>query len=268
VPVYSIRGRALNGWIQVFYHRTADPVTGEPLRAAVTSRSFWDQHLEERGLLPIFTLNTFNYDSTAAILVPRAVGYSAGLLDRFFRANVGADVDFDGSNMNMFNGSPDETAAGTFLLLHETPDGIRETLGSFHLTLAPEGHARVGIPRKLPPNPPPGTRCWLVFQGTLGDERDVVAGRETSCPVETPPPVQGTEWTVYTCVILRPIPGVPGGAPPVYYTYATTSPPTYPEGDAVVQFTTGLYTTCWRTSSVYWGTAGPPPDIYREHPEI
>jgi hypothetical protein len=233
-----VSGGTLEGWVQVFEHATADPVTGERLTTVATSRSLWDQHLEQRGLLPVFTLNTLNYDSAADILIPRAVGYSAGLLDRFFRAKISGGVDAD-QRFVFHNGSPDEMALGFFFVLHENPEGVREPLASFVLALPPEGQsAPLDVP-KLPPNPPPGTRCWVVFQGTLGDERDVVAGSRTSCPVEpTPPPPLGNVWYAYQCRLI-PFVDRPGGAAPdewIYYTYATQSPPLNIDGLAVHQF--------------------------------
>src|SRR5581483_4016132 len=58
----------------------------------VSSRSVWDQHLEARGLVPEFTLNSINYDAAADLLIPRAVGYVTGLLDAFFRARLDGHI--------------------------------------------------------------------------------------------------------------------------------------------------------------------------------
>jgi hypothetical protein len=267
--VFSTRGPRA-GLVQVFYRRMMDPVTGEPLRAAVTSRSFWDQHLEERGHLPVFSLNTINYDSKADILIPRAVAYSAGLLNRFFRASVAASMD-DDQRFIFHNLSPDEALSGTFFVLHENPDGVREPLAFFVLSLPPEGQSDVLPVRKLPRNPPEGTRCWVVFRGTLGEEPNVVAGSLTSCPVEPPedPPPPGPEWTVYSCRLI-PFSTQPGGAHPdtwVHYTYATQSPARNIDGFPVSQFSrfeAKGTTDCARGGSGPMPEGGWPPHVRLE----
>lgn len=58
--------------------------TGVPL----TSRGLWDQFLEQEGQAPRYTLNFFNYDAMADLLIPRAIGYSAGLINYFFRGRM------------------------------------------------------------------------------------------------------------------------------------------------------------------------------------
>jgi hypothetical protein len=268
IPVRTIGGRTLRGSVRLFHRSMVDPYTAQVLNAAVTTRSMWDEHLERQGLRPVFTLNTLNYDSAADLLIPRAVGYSAGVLDRFFRASVGAGVNQD-QRVSFQNGSPDEIAEGFFFLLHENPDGVREPLATVALALPPLGETEFMEVRKLPPDPPPGTRCWVVFQGTLGEEPNVVAGRQTSCPVEPPPPVQGSQWAIYQCRFIGLIIGVPGGAPPVYYTYATQSPFTYPEGDPVVQFHEeggNGFTDCWLSGHAFVPEGGWPPEVRLEHP--
>ena len=44
--------------------------------------------LAAHGLLPRYTLNRLTFDAALALLVPRAVGYSAGLIDYFFRGTL------------------------------------------------------------------------------------------------------------------------------------------------------------------------------------
>jgi hypothetical protein len=50
--------------------------------------SIFTADLALRGLLPRYTLNRFNFDTALALLVPRAVGYSAGMIDHFFRGTL------------------------------------------------------------------------------------------------------------------------------------------------------------------------------------
>jgi hypothetical protein len=50
--------------------------------------SVFDADLARRGLTPIYTLNRFTFEEAEKILIPRAVGYSAGLIDHFFRGRI------------------------------------------------------------------------------------------------------------------------------------------------------------------------------------
>ena len=50
--------------------------------------SIFNPELTRRGLLPGYTLNRFNFDEAWRLLIPRAVGYSAGLMDYFFRGTL------------------------------------------------------------------------------------------------------------------------------------------------------------------------------------
>jgi hypothetical protein len=263
----AARGRPIAGTVRVFVHEFADPIRQRVYQAAVTSRSIWDEHLERVNRGPAFTLNTLNYDSAADLLIPRAVGYTVGLLDRFFRARIGAGVDED-QRIVFQNFSADEMAQGFFFVLHENPEGVREPLASFVLALPPEGQSAPLTVPKLPPNPPPGTRCWVVFQGTLGDEKDVVAGSLTGCPVEpTPPPHLGNVWYSYQCRLI-PFSNRPGGAPPdewIYYTYATQSPPRNIDGFAVHQFSRFKPNG---TTDCALGSSGPVPEGTVFPPEV
>jgi hypothetical protein len=217
--------------------------------AQVTSRSLWDQHLERENLFPIFALNTVNYDSAADILIPRAVGYSAGLLDRFFRASVSASIETD-QRVIFHNGSSDETLNGVFYFLHESPDGVRQSVASIGLSIPPQGESEPVAVRMLPRNPPPGTRCWVVFRGTLGDEKDVVAGSLAGCPVEVPPPSnEGSEWAVYTCLFIPVFDNRPASPDEyVYYRYATQGWIVDQDGNPAFAMTPNWRTQCWLSS--------------------
>ena len=54
----------------------------------LTSVSVWDEFLVARHARPTFSLNYMNYDAAANLLLPRAVAYSAGLIDYFFRGKL------------------------------------------------------------------------------------------------------------------------------------------------------------------------------------
>jgi hypothetical protein len=145
-----------------------------------------------------------------ALLLPRAVGYSAALVDHFFRGPIAATDLQDPVNalirtFTIINGSPDEDASGTFELYVEPEDGARTLWQSWSLTIFYGTSAAVSVPR-LPMNTPPTTRCMLVFRGLLGSESDAVAGTLVSCPLEVPPPAPYSQ-TLWKCRLF----GVPNG---------------------------------------------------------
>ena len=80
----------LSGKITFFANTVTDSLrpseTRDNPRAA--SYSLFDQDLEKRGEGPIFALNRFNFDAAHEFLIPRAVAYSAGLINYFFRGKM------------------------------------------------------------------------------------------------------------------------------------------------------------------------------------
>ena len=61
-------------------------VTNIPL----TTYGAWDKFLRPVGKTD-YSLNRYNYDAQADLLIPRAVAYSAGLIDYFFRGRIEAE---------------------------------------------------------------------------------------------------------------------------------------------------------------------------------
>jgi len=122
----------------------------------------------------------------AKAMLPTAVGYSAALLDYFFRGQLDVSVEEDGIRIE--NWTPDEAMSGTFDLYYETADGTRTRLGTWTLTLDANAQSDLLPVQRLPSDTPSTTFCVIVFRGQLGLEPDAVAGSVVSCPTETPPP--------------------------------------------------------------------------------
>jgi hypothetical protein len=176
-----------------------DPITGATIPdVAVSSRSVWDQHLEQRGLFPKFALNTLNYDSISDVLLPRAVGYSAGLLDYFFRGTLDFDVKVgtgqDGQMGLVITNTSAEAMDGVFALYAEDAEGNRGDSPEVSITLPlPPG----GESPTVSFTPVRSVRKYvLVFQGTLGLEAGAVAGRVK--PYELPPAIPVQERASFT----------------------------------------------------------------------
>jgi len=84
--VYSYRGTVRDTLI-------GQDATSVPL----TSYSVWDQFLQSRSAVPTFSLNRQNYDAMAELLIPRAVVYSTGLINHFFRGRIGISLPDEGA---------------------------------------------------------------------------------------------------------------------------------------------------------------------------
>jgi hypothetical protein len=63
-----------------------DRYNGTISNIRITTESLWDRRLGLGGM-PVRTwnLNRFNYDDMASLLIPRAVAYSAGIIEHYFR---------------------------------------------------------------------------------------------------------------------------------------------------------------------------------------
>ncbi len=96
---YAIEARMPTRWdgtpaagsapIYVYKHAVPDTVlNASAVDVPLTSYSVWDAFLQSRGAVPTFSLNRVNYDAMAGLLIPRAVAYSAGFLDFFFRGRI------------------------------------------------------------------------------------------------------------------------------------------------------------------------------------
>ena len=91
--VVTVLGLRLDAPVRLLRRTIQDPITLAALPdVALTSVSVWDQHLESRGLAPLYTMNVLNYDSISDVLLPRAAGYAAGLLEHFFAGRIEASV--------------------------------------------------------------------------------------------------------------------------------------------------------------------------------
>ena len=158
-----------------------------------------------------FTLNEFNFEAARTRLLPRAIAYSAGLIDYFFRGKVEM-CDGENSDQSIIkNLSPTEDMKGVFALYSDGENGVRQPIASWRTTdpgLLPEeangilvkngGELRVSF---VPPDPKPDTYL-LVFYGDMGNEvapRDgdgniLPGGAIVAKQVDTTKHCKGTVW--------------------------------------------------------------------------
>jgi hypothetical protein len=178
----ALSGEVSNGReIRRYFSKVGDGDTVEFLAVPSLLYEFLPDALRDRKIgLDGVVLNSYAHK-----LLPRAVGYSAALLDYFFRGDL--DVSFDSDGLTIVNRTADEAMAGTFEVYYDTKDDVRVFLGSWSLTLAPDQSSGVltvpQIRKDLRSKDPES--FYLVFSGTLGAEDGaVVAKRITREPIK------------------------------------------------------------------------------------
>jgi hypothetical protein len=90
-------GVKLNAKLEFRTGAVQDNLTGvsEP-NVRLSTLSVWDQFLSQRDGAFRYSLNYYNYDEQARLLIPRAIAYSAGLIDYFFRGELKTFTSSDG----------------------------------------------------------------------------------------------------------------------------------------------------------------------------
>lgn len=178
---------------------TLNPASsGVNLRAS--THSIFDDDLKAKGGAPKFAYNTLNIESALAFLIPRAISYSTGMVDYFFRGEI--DLAADDANMGKYVilNYTTEPMEGTFELFYDAVDGIRRAVpgGRWPNMTIPARDSTSGTPgRGQPivvksPFDSNGTGVYmLVFVGKLGaegtesNEFGAVVGRKvTAAPLE------------------------------------------------------------------------------------
>lgn len=162
-----------------YFVKTADGATGYRLATVGLLRDYQQRfNLDWTRFRESPALDEGVYRDYAARLVPRAVAYSAALLDYFFRGFVtafGNDLSF-----GFFNAS-DEAMDGTFTLYYDDGNDVRRPVPGAQWTraLAPFGLVEdLSLSAPSSPLPKEPGKYMLVFRGALGSERDAVAGRQ------------------------------------------------------------------------------------------
>ena len=145
----------------------------------LTTYGVFDQFLVQQGKQPAYTLNRYNYDAMASLLIPRAVGYSAGLINYFFRGKIDILPDPNNGGKYIIKNLGQEDMKGTFTLYYDAADGNRYPVAGSSpdktwegLTI-PAGGQVDNLSLTLPTNPAPKKQgdFMLVFNGDMGEEK-------------------------------------------------------------------------------------------------
>lgn len=124
-----------------------------------------------------YNLDGFVYEDYASQLIPRAVGYSAGLLNYFFRG----EMDFTTCNTIANNG--EEDMSGWFRLFYDNKYDKRKQVWGGFLNIGSKGRSKV-ISFDPPTDAKEQGKYLLVFRGKLGNEEDAVVGRSVNIKPE------------------------------------------------------------------------------------
>jgi hypothetical protein len=123
----------------------------------------------------VFSLNQFNFDEAHKFLIPRAVAYSAGLIDHFFRGRIDFTSDPENPGRYRLENLGTEALRGEFALYYDDREGTRREVPDARwsdVALAPGGslaNLSIGIP--VEPEPASPGEYMLVFKGSMGEEK-------------------------------------------------------------------------------------------------
>jgi hypothetical protein len=145
----------------------------------LTTYGLFDQFLIQQGKQPAYTLNRYNYDAMANLLIPRAVGYSAGLINYFFRGKIDILPDPNNGGKYLIKNLGKEDMKGTFTLYYDATDGNRYPVAgtspdkTWESLTIPAGGQVDNLSLTLPTNPAPKKQgdFMLVFNGDMGEEK-------------------------------------------------------------------------------------------------
>lgn len=164
---------------RLFFSKQGD---GESVPHFVAEGGWFQKLMSRAPELTNVVLSDRVYQDYAGLLIPRAVGYSAALLDYFFRGRL--DTFGTSDDVAAFNPG-DEPMEGKFTLFYDDVDGVRHEVAgaSWDLAIAPRRFSESqAFTAPVAPTPKQTGRYLLVFQGTLGGEARAVTGQEVTIP--------------------------------------------------------------------------------------
>ena len=156
-----------------------------------SSESIFDERLRVQGEQPVFALNRFNFDEAYKHLIPRAVAYSAGMINYFFRGKLDAEPASPGTLL--VKNLSREAMQGDFGLYYDDAQGNRRPVaitacrvgsvdiqvaqgkckGAALLSVNADPNARLSVTFDAPVSPAPKNagEYMLVFSGDMGEEK-------------------------------------------------------------------------------------------------
>lgn len=183
---------------RTYYEKTDDGDTGYRLAAVNFLEDYKTEDIPQYGDSEIYSLDDVVYDDYARKLLARAVGYSAGLLEYFFRGKLqvtAVPIFYKNSiiylRAKIKNMTPNETLTdGTLTLAYSyrptggKSDGSEDIWGQAPVvssgTLLYDGEEKVidfWLPYPIPKGNYDSAKFTLAFKGKLGNEEGAVIGK-------------------------------------------------------------------------------------------
>lgn len=128
-------------------------------------------------------LDTKVYSDYAQKLIPRAVGYSAGLLNYFFRGDMFMMSDFDLGYGYVIVNNTDEDVSGTFELWYDNINDGRVKITSWNFSLGNKSSGNNKSPNisfLKPTGAKEECKYIFVFRGQMGLEQDAACEIDTT----------------------------------------------------------------------------------------
>jgi hypothetical protein len=129
----------------------------------------------------VFKLNSYTFDTALPLLIPRAVAYSAGILDYFFRGQIDMAPDTGNPGKYLISNAGSEDMSGNFALYYDAVDGSRYPVpGAAWSDLPVSANSQANnLSVDWPSNPAPQTsgEFTLVFNGDMGAEKRGVSSK-------------------------------------------------------------------------------------------
>ncbi len=161
----------------------------------LSAYSWWDFEMNQwgmetgKGYAEVYSLNNRVHAEYAQFLIPRAVGYSAGLLNYFFRGQIDLEKDKENAGKYQVINRSKEAMDGTCTLYYDDESNTRIAVPGTEEWPCNIAAASGGIPGKsaplsftapTSPKPKKAGKYMLVFNGKLGEEGNAVTGKEVT----------------------------------------------------------------------------------------
>lgn len=177
-------------WVNVKYLKgyVTDYYRGELSKPIdrLSAFSYFDYEMKKYNFFKrVYSLNDKIHKEYSDLLLPRAVGYSSGLLNYFFRGRMDIVKDQNTSGSYIIKNGSDETMDGVFSLYYDDVNDKRYLVNSWNLSgsnaIPPHGQSNpVSFAKPTSPLPKEKGKYTLVFQGKLGNEIGAVVGKVVS----------------------------------------------------------------------------------------
>jgi len=152
--------------------------------------SYWVNYKQLSSTIPgkwLYDLDDNVYSDYASLLLPRAIGYSAQLLQYFFRGQINLiPTDSTGSRFAIINNSK-EDMNGRFELYYDQDDGSENGVRTpvplpIDSLIIAANSSSDSFSFSWPSDAKSGSSFILVFTGTMGNENGAVVGNLISNP--------------------------------------------------------------------------------------